>query len=82
MLAPSQNLCFSLSFEGCMQQPWGSVLHVAVSLWLLQWTHGDSAINEKSTGLHELGSVLEPLIMALGLDVGKVLWQACVMLPI
>ena len=29
-------------------------------------------MNQDSTGLHELGSVLEPLIMAIGLDVGKV----------
>ena len=35
--------------------------------------HGDSSMNRKSTNLHELGSVLEPLRMALGLDMGKVL---------
>ena len=29
-------------------------------------------MNINSTCLHELGSVLKPLIMALGLDVGKV----------
>ena len=56
-------------------------MHVAVSLWLSKWTHGDSLMNKKSTGLHELGSVLRRLIMALGLDVGKVLWQVCMMLP-
>ena len=32
-----------------------------------EWSHGDSSINKKSTGLQELGSVLEPLVMALGL---------------
>ena len=29
-------------------------------------------MNINATCLHELGSVLKPLIMALGLDVGKV----------
>ena len=57
-------------------------MHVAVSLWLLTWTNGDSSMNKKSTGVHELGSVVNPLIMALGLDVSKVLWQVCMMLPI
>ena len=40
-------------------------------------------MNKKPTGIHELGSVSKPLIMALGLGVGKVLlWQVCMMLPI
>ena len=29
-------------------------------------------MNKQSAGLHEFGTVLKPLIMALGLDVGKV----------
>ena len=34
--------------------------------------HGDSSMNNKSTGLYKIGSVLKPLIMAIGLDVGEV----------
>ena len=34
--------------------------------------NGDNSMNKKSTGLYKIGSVLKPLILAIGLDVGEV----------
>ena len=34
--------------------------------------NGDSSMNKTCTGLYKIGSVLKPLIMAIGLDVGEV----------